>query len=421
MAITLTIAGTNRTSLLRRAPIAEQPLLIDEQLNMRSTAAFELVSTDGTYRPSVGQVVTITDGGTTIFAGTIHDFSEARLSEGTTPLHHLLNCVDYNQIADRRLVQAETYDSQTAGAIVLDIVTDYLNGEGITSTDIDAGPTITHLVFNYDRVSDALDQLSDLSGFAWWIDYDKKFWFKQRDKIAAPFALTNTSGNYRAMRVERTREDYRNRQWFKGAYDVTATQTDESVTPAPDGVSRTFLTKYPVATITNVKKNGSTSGQTIGVLDVDTGRAWYYLAKQAFITQDAGQTVLSSTATLTLTYEGFYPLVSRVENAPEQVTRAAVEGGSGIYESVRDFDADKADTVIELANALLRRYATMPTKLHFETDTSGLFTGQIMNVNITAHSVTGAYLITRVRRMDIGRGDGALRYEIEALSGEVLP
>lgn len=419
MALTLTIAGVDKTSLLRRGDVADEPLSIDDELKARSTATFELVSADGSYRPAVGAIVSIVQDGTTIFGGTIDTIEESVLAFGRSALRHICNCTDYSQIATKRLV-ARVYESQTAGSIVSDILTNDLSGESVTAGTIDAGPTVTKAIFAYETAAEAFDKLSTLSGHAWWIDYDKALQFRSRDKIAAPFSLTATSANFRNLRVERTREDYRNRQWIRGSVDVTDTITDEGPTPAPDGTSRVYLTKYPISASPTIKVNGSTSGQTIGVLDVDSGKAWYYQQQLNYIIQSTTETILSSTATLSITYQGLFPIALQVENVPEQTSRAAVEGGSGIYENAQDVEIDSASAGIEVANGLLRKYGSIPTKLHFETDTAGLVAGQLLPVNLTAHNLNGTWLVDRVKAVDIGRSDGKLRYEVLALSGEAL-
>ncbi len=418
MAITLTIAGVDRTANLLRVPAADQPLTIDQELKARSTARFQLISTDGLYRPAIGNTVTIVQDSVTLFGGTIDSFTEVYHLGSTAALRYTVNCVDYSQIADRRLV-ARSYQNQTCGAIIADVVTNDLSGEGVTTTNVDTGPTITLANFNYDSVAQVLDYLSELSGYAWWIDASKNLYFKARDTIAAPFSITDSSANFRNLRVERTREDYRNRQWLKAGLDKTDTIANESPTPQPDGTSRVFIAKYPIAEEPVIKVNGSTAGQDVGILDVDASKAWYWKKNAITVVQDLGQTVLSSTATLTLTYKGLFPIAARLDLESEQEARAAVEGGTGIYEGAREVDLDDSNAALQQAQGLLRKYGTIPTKLYFETDTTGLQASQLLTVNITRHDLSGTWLIDRVHVYDAGRKDN-LRTEVLALSGEAM-
>lgn len=405
---TLTINAVSRTSFFIR-----QSLSIKDELNARNLCSFDLIDPAGSYRPSIGQAVTITQDATTIFGGTIDRLEEYQ-PEGTSALAYSVECVDYNQLADRFMVVKE-YTSQTAGAIIADIVTDHLAAEGVTSTNVDAGPTIDNIVFNYDTAAQAFDKLAELSGYSWWIDYNKNLYFKSRDSIAAPISLTDSSGNFRKLRVTRHREDYRNRQFIKAGRDITGSRTDQF---KGDGQLQAFVLKFPVARVPAVTIDGSS--QTLGIRGVDSGKQWYWFGDDPVITQDDGGTVLTSTQTLAVTYQGFFPVLIRADDEGQQTARAAVEGGTGIYEHVREEkDLQDQDAAEQRAQGILRKYGRIPVILEFESDVDGLASGQLLPVNITAHNLSSDFLIESVTTFDPGMRN-KIRYRVRALSGESL-
>lgn len=414
MAITLTIGGTDRTNKFRR-----NTMRWTSELNSRDTLAFQLVSEDGTYRPSIGQTVTLTDGATTYFGGTIDSIDEQAFDESSSGLVYDVTCVDYSQIADRRLV-VKLYENTAAGTIAINMVTNYLTGEGVTTTNVITGPTVVKALFNYVPVSQALGELCQVTGYSWYIDYNKDLHFFPRSQNVAPFSLTNTSVNFFGMRIRRHREQYRNKQYVRGGNDITSSRVENF---KGDGQNRSFTLQYPVGLAPTVTVNAVS--KTIGVRNAagggqpDTGKDFYYQKYDRTITQDPAGTVLTSSDTLAVTYQGFFPVIAEVPSEQEVADRKTIEGGSGIYENLEiDQAIEDDDTMLEKGYALLRKYGTIPVVINFQTDTAGLLAGQLITINLTAHSLNSTYLIRRVEAEDL---DGTkMRWSVEALSGESL-
>ena len=404
--IALSIAGVDRTDLYVAGTVR-----IADALNSRNTCSFELASGTG-YRPSVGQVVNVHESGALRFAGTIDSLSETQ-PIGTTWLSVQCQCVDYNQLADRRLV-ARVYEQQTLQHIVRDIVMQDLSGEGLTTANVQTGPVITTAVFNYHAASTCFDELSELTGFAWNIDYHRDVHFFARETYTAPIVLTDTSANFAHMRVERTREQYRNRQYIRAGQDITSSRTESF---RGDGHIRTFVLAFPVATNPSVTVNGL--ARTVGIRGVETGRDFYWNKGQPEITHDQALPVLSATDVVAVTYRGLFPIILTAQDDGEIVARAASEGGSGLYEGIKDVpDIDTQALATEKAHGLLRRYGRIPQIVDFETDAAGLAAGQLLTIRVTTHNINAQFLIDSVQSTDInGR---FLRHRVKALSGEHL-
>ncbi len=410
MAISLLISLVDKTTLLKTDSIN-----ISDDLNSRNTCSFTLVDTTGVYRPSIGETVVILEGATRRFAGTIDDTNEVAL-DGNNTLAIDVDCVDYNQIPDRHLV-ARVYEDKTLKYIVEDIIAQDLTNESITSANVETGQTIEKAVFNYGTATECFNELSELTGYAWYIDYNKDMHFFARETNTAPFSLTDTSGNFRNMKVRRTREQYRNTQYLRAGTDITNSRTE---TFKGDGQTRTFTTAYPIAKVpTNITISASTSTQTIGIRGVDTGKDWYWNKGEPVLNQDDTATLISLTGTVSITYQGMFPLFLMSQDTDEVTTRAAAEGGSGIYEAIEeDANINDRDLAGVKADGILRRLGSIPVIVEFETDTAGLAAGQLISINITRHGINSTYLIDSVRVTDI-KGQ-FLRYQVRALSGESL-
>ena len=107
-----------------------------------------------TYVPAVGHVVTVVDGGTTIFGGTIVKIDKG--VKGVNTLVHQVECKDFTHALDQLLV-VKSYVAQTIKQIVDDLVANHFLAE-ITGTNVSAQATQTldKISFDYARPSDIL-------------------------------------------------------------------------------------------------------------------------------------------------------------------------------------------------------------------------------------------------------------------------
>lgn len=405
----LTIASTDQSRLLKVGSLS-----VSDEINSRNTCSFTLWSSTG-FRPNIGQQIVVTEDADTIFSGTIDEIVETREVNmyGTELNEFQIQCVDFNQICDRHHV-SRIYSNQTMQAIVQDIVLQDLFGEGISSTGyIETGPIIERAIFNYQSVTEAFNDIADLTGYAWNVDYNKELHFFARETNTAPFSLTDTSNNFRRVRVKTSREQYRNKQIIRAGQDVTNSRTE---TFFGDGALQTFNLSYPVAYEPTITLD--TVAQTVGIRNVDTGMQWYWAKNEKEISHDITLGAISSTQVLSVTYQGLFSLIlTDIKDQVEIAARSAIEGGTGVYENVEDDpDLDTNNMAVDKANGLLRRFGKIASSIEFETDTAGLQSGQLIDINITTHGINGQYLIDTVNISDIS--GQFLRYDIRALSGE---
>lgn len=403
MAITITIDG-NSVSILSGT------LSIVDNINDRSTALFLLQTSSTTL--NVGEEVIITDGATRIFGGTIENLNYF-IYKGTNVKEYTVECIDFNQATDRLRI-AQTYANQTVTQIVTDIINKYLVAEGISLGDVPSTtPTIVQANFNYIQISDALNYLKDATQINWNIDYNKNLnLFYRTDNIATGFVDTDML----ELNIQETRTQYRNVQWLKAGDGTTEVQTLEKPTPEPDGVSKTFLTRFPLAKKPTIFVDGvEIDGSEIGINGLDTGKKWYWNKDRKEIVQDDAETILTSLNTLEITYNGLIPILAKVENTAEILSRKTVEGGTGIYEGFEKRVAlsDKS-AAVKYAEGLLNKYDEIPEILSVRTK-SFRHAGTIINVNSATYSKNEDYLIENVNITEEGN---TIYYDMTLLSGE---
>lgn len=324
-------------------------------------------------------------------------------------------CRSFNSIPARRR-KAEAYTDTTSGAIVQDLITDVLTEEGITAGTIETGPTIARKVYDYRPCDEILDDQSELSGLTWRIDVDKALHFEDRGSRSAPFDVTDDNLVFSSIAFRFHRRDYRNAQYIRGG--LTDTDSVEEVFVG-NGETITFPLGYEISSITAVEVDtgGGYAAATVGILNVDTGKDWYYTVGSNTITQDSGGTVLGATDMLKVTYVGRYPIISFARDDEEIAARAAVESGSGIYEDLFvDEEIDDQGVAFDVALGILRRRGELGTVVTYETFTAGLDVGMLQTITLSEHGFDDQVLIDRVRVTD--RGDDNLVYSISGVTNE---
>lgn len=408
----------------------------------RSTATLDIWVSDGSYFPVVGQTVLITELGITLFAGCIDTIVAEREIGTVSGLTFHVTALDKSSICDRRVVTAATYAAGTDAASVIQQITDsFLNGEGINTngvpTDGSLGTLTSDLVFNYNTVTDAFNQIQTLAGAVWWIDqYGTLFFSTESNLPLAPFQLnestTNVSpggGSSGAATVTTTLSGagsvsgYRNKQYVvtnlnilpgsgsgggaSPGQGVTETFTFSNGSPGvssdynPSGVLVPIFidTSLPIATVLSITVNGvdqsfyeitqSTGQQYLGGTDY----VWYYASTNTFAGQGGsnqyataqGVLAIPSGATVVITYvPGTNTSSSAAQVGTALVPIGATGGtfgtcGSGIFEAVLQVkNISNQDDLNAIAAAELAKSGGIPQILDVYTNKPSLFVGQMV-------------------------------------------
>ncbi len=170
MALTITIAS-------EEVAINPNAWSVIDKLNIRSTISFVVINLLNLSSIQKGDPIVFERDGNTIFNGWV----DTVLTQEVEPdvLFTTVTGVDNCSIADRRLVAA-SIENQTAGYIVINFILPILAEENVTAGIIDDGIVLTKVNFNYYTCTQALDLLSETTGFYWNINYDKELDFSDR-------------------------------------------------------------------------------------------------------------------------------------------------------------------------------------------------------------------------------------------------
>lgn len=404
---------------------------VENDLNSRKTAEFTLRDDDCTVHFALGEEVRITLDGVIIFTGTLDEVEETKAGDFSDVNFVSCKCTDFSQYCDRHVV-FQRYNSLAEHlhlrGIVGQIVSqdsgqlgEMLADDGIwwDLDSVDTGPELGEILFSYETVTECFNQLSDITGYYWFIDALKKLHFLDITHYGAPYALDpGVWQNYRKIKVKKTREKYRNIQYLTGIKLETNPKVNEF---KGDGENRTFTCAYGIAYKPALSINGNPVDPDI--IDVHKDDSvqddieWFYSVGDKEITQSTLDTYtpLSSSDTLTVNYVGLYDAVKRSRNDAEITARAAIEHSSGVYVQVEHDDkVDDNALADQKLSGLLRRYGRIACYVNFETDFHGFEPGQRLTVNLTEHDIAGDFLIEKVNCTYVD--NTFFRYQVEAVS-----
>lgn len=387
----------------------------DNEVGRRGTLSVTLTGLPSDARFVAGMDVILVALTTVLWAGTIERVTEA-IPLGADVLFQSIEAVDNSGLADRRLVaEAFVAPLQTAGSIATSLVTSLLLGDGVTIGKVSAGNGVFKAVFNYTKLSTALDELAQTSGFVWYIDVLRRFNFHEAGAIPAPFPIIDVAAPVRALTVSSSREQFRSRQYLEAGKADTDPQVEDF---SGDGKRRTFTLGFEVAVAPTITVNAI--AKTVGIRKVDTGKDYYYVLGDKEITQDTSLPLLTTIDTLTVAYIGKFPITIDAIDASAVAARQAIEGGSGLYDEAEKNTAINDITyATEYVASLLRRFGKIPKVITFQTDQPLLQAGQMLTVTMADEQLSGEFLITSVRSTFLD-GPEFFRYDVSATDGEYL-
>ncbi len=348
-------------------------LNIRNAIEERSTCSFTIVDSTGTATYSKGQPVEVLQHTHPLFGGIIDRVKHTKLRKSTT-VNHTITAVGYEALADKRLIAA-TYAAQTAEFIVRDIGANYLNAEGIWLGNIETGPTITEALFNYGPGGTVLSRLAERSGKVWGVDPIKRLYFQDPASTPAPWAVDTDMITKLSPVTTQQAPKYRNRQFVRAGRDITAPQTENFV---GDATVVAFTVGYPINSVPAVTVAGAP--QTIGIKGLDPAGAFqcYWSKSDPVIVFTAAP---GAAVAVQVVYIGQFPILVQAEDVAAIAARKAVEGGTGIWETLDDEPAIQ-DSVEALddAEAKLDKYSVIGELMRFGTNTQDFAPGQLASV-----------------------------------------
>ncbi len=397
LSITVKINSTDKTSL-----IDWRSLRIEDNINSRANICTFMIRKHGgqSYSPSIMDDVVIEKGGSKIFAGKIIQIN----SEVKGKIEYLyIKCKDYTLELDKIIV-TERYTNQTVEQIINDIVSNYLSG--ITTNNVNCSINVETIAFNGIPVSQCLQILAEQTGYSWYIDYDKDIHFFAKNSEKAAFNLSDNSNNFvwDSLKINQDISQLRNVVIIRGG-EKKAGNT-RTKTHSGDGSETTFDTEYKFAEKPTVKVNGVVKNVGVEFIDDDANYdcLWNYEQKYVrFVTAPASGDSIEIIG---------YPLIPIIVQVEDIVSI----GKYGRFEFKKvDKSIKSTNEAKQYAEAQLSAYANSVREGEFITYTSGLKSGQTININLTNRGINEDFLIQRVSFRARGYNDGEWKVELATL------
>lgn len=366
--------------------------------NQGDSMTMTITQKSGQSAPSVGKEIVFKDGSRFLFAGFITKAVPVEFGVGQFTVY-TIEATDYTYILINKNAQS-SYASKTLSYIVTDLLaTNVAASYGMTHVNTPTGPTIATINFNHISCRQAFENLAKVTGYTWWVDYEKDVHFVPISSggTGAPEKFTDAaSGNHEQMTISYDLSQVRNDITVIGGTQESAQYTQVIL---GDGNAREWVLIYPVFTMVSVELSlggGAYAAQTVGVDPKDDETLFFamYSSDRGSVRLSSGSTTLGATDKLRVKFT--YPLnvLTEVKSASSIAAMKALEGGDGIHSyTIND------STIVSNAQAQQRALKELdafanPTLIGKVITRTGILTagsyfapGQLLTINSPAYGI----------------------------------
>lgn len=401
--LTLTIGGANFLPQYQ----TNSAKITENLLNQGNTMTMRIVKKAAQTAPAIGKEIIFKDGSRFLFGGFITRLRPVEYGVGQLIVYEL-EASDYTFLLVNKLAQS-TYENMTLGAIVADLLATYIApGYGITGNHVAAGPTIVTVNFNHISMRQAFENLYKITGYVWWVDYQKDVHFVDPGTAApAPETITDAvPGNHETVVIVNDNTQVRNSIVVEGGIQESNNYAQVIL---GDANAREWVLVYPVVTMVSVELDTGSGYvvKTVGVDPKDDEASFYamYSPDRGSLRISTGQTTPGATHKLRVTFTYPLPVITIVQSAPSITALKAIEGGDGVHAwTIQDTTIVSNAQAKQRALKELDQFANPTISGTFVTRTgllqagSYFIPGQILTVNLPSWGIPTdtPYMILKV-------------------------
>jgi hypothetical protein len=396
--LTLTIGGSNFLPQYKTGSAQ----ITDQLQNRGNTMKFQITKKSSQSAPSEGEEIVFKDGSRFLFGGFISRVQPREIGEGSLFIYDV-EATDYTYILINKSAQI-TYEGETLQDIVVDLISEYVDaGYGLTTTNVAVGPVINTIAFNHISLRKAFEKLAAVTGYEWYIDYQKDIHFVATDSTLAPETITDSTNNFANISIDVDVSQLRNSIVVKGGREETSAFFQQII--VADGEAREWLLREKPTEMEYIKLATVTQDVGVDPIDDDTGFDFMFNYQEKFIRLTATTTTPLAGVEIEVSYKYQVPVIVKLQSAPSVIAMAAIEGGDGLHEFVITDSSIKSKTEArERALKEIDLYGNPLVNGIFETRTGLLSAGtyfkpgQSLTVNLPTWgiSVDTKYLIQSV-------------------------
>lgn len=385
MDLELLINNVDRTSVVTFGSISKQ-----DNINERPDSLSFEIATDGeqTYKPSVGDTVTLWDGDTKEFAGVILNISHSFRASGE--MVHDITCKDLTHFLDRSIVD-ERYTATTVENVIDDLIATY--APGFTTVNVSAPIEVVSITFKGLTVSQCLDKLAKLTNYAWYIDYYSDIHFFARASEIAPVILqdNNDSHIFSSLEYKDDISQMRNLVTVEGGEYIGNVRTDYL---SGTGEQKSFPLAYKYATMPTVSVDETPLVVGVDGLTAEADADVFWSFQQKYLRFKVAPPATAAN-NIEIVGTPLYKIKVRVAERGAMQTYGKYEFKL-VNESIRS-----REEALDFAFAQIQAYSDALVEGSFETYVGGFRSGQVVTIQSTLRGINFDVVIQSVRMSQI--------------------
>lgn len=427
MAKTLTVAGDDflpqyKTNSARIRELVQ---------NKSSVMNLQITVAPGQEPPQEGAEIVFKDGSRFLFGGYITRVASREIGEGQLFIYDV-EASDYSWILNNKVAR-RSYQNKTLEFIVEDLLDTYLDASyGFTDTHVATGPTVDSITFDHVSLRKCFEKLQKLTGYVWYVDYEKNVYFTSPTATAAPESITDTSGNFEAVAISYDTSQVRNSVIVIGDADGEQDSNTTTQTFEGDGETRAWELDFKPSEVASIKLNAVSKQFSLDVNERDTDVFVYSFSGSSFRLTDSHTTPVGGGTPdeIEIVYYGRIPIIAKEIDPASIAFFAALDGGDGTYEyTIKDASVTSKEEASSRARQELDEFADPLVNGTFKTRTTLLSggsvfePGQLLTVNLPTHGISedAGFLIQEVNvSMVEDAGSGVTEYSYEVRFGGKL-
>lgn len=376
--------------------------------NKANKMTMELTALAGQSIPREGSEIVFKDGARFLFGGYVSRVQFLELGQIGRLFTIRLEASDYSWILSNKVAR-RSYENKTLKFIVEDLLDTYLDaGYGFTTTNVATGPTIDTINFDHISLRKCFEKLQKLTGYVWFVDYEKNVYFQTISADPAPEEITDDGGNHESLQISYDTGQVRNAVTVIGNQEGEQSAATSVETFEGDGETRSWELVDAPSEVVSIEINGTPMQFSLDVNERDTDDFVYSFSGKSFrVTNGTTTPVGGGTPDeIVIEYYPRVPIITREIDGASIAFFEALDGGDGVYEyTIKEPSIGSKEEATERALQELAQYADPLVDGRFRTRTGllsggSIFTaGQYLTVNSPVNGIDEdtAFLIQEVR------------------------
>jgi hypothetical protein len=258
---------------------------------------------------------------------------------------------------------------------------------------------MTYVSFNYKNLAECIKEICKLTGYDWYVDYDKDVHFFSYETNVAPYRLTEsllTTGNYTNLSISTDKSQLKNKITVRGGVYLSELFTDEQTST---GIEVSFSVRYtPRSPISVYVDSGAGYvAKTLGIDSIDTSGKDFVVNVNEKVVKNLDHAKLTDGHKIKITYKYEIQVLTEDTDDISIELMKEIEGGTGEYETIiNDTKIQTLEAAHDRAAAELDEYANPMIKGSFTTDQHGYRSGQLLEIALPTWGYNESYLIQSV-------------------------